>query len=388
MNMDKYKKVPVKALNFVDQGHTEYKLYKGNDSEGENAKTKASILGYSGGIIKDHWWWDDLVIDISGISFKKKTYPVLQDHDTDKRLGITKKPNTDNNQLMFPDVDLLSNDLVDKFVQDSDQGFPFEASIYAVPTSIERVNEDEVVEVNGFSFKGPGTVWRKCQFKEVSVCVFGWDSNTNSEAFKEGDIDLSSSFISKTTTSSEEEMSIDKFKKDDPEGYTQLCNDIAAQFTKQIEEKDAEINTLKDTNNKLSASAKTTETRLVDLEKKFAIQNEKAIHDSAQYIFKNKFQDSGLPERLFSKIFGTIDYNSFVSNDNLDVEKFSEKVDAELKDWTDSIGGGGGTVMGLGMQTKDTNTSRDKNAMSDADIQDLVKKDLMSLNMLDDSFKS
>ena len=182
-------------------------------------------------------------------------------------------------------------------------------------------------------------------------------------------------------------MSIDKFKKDDPEGYTQLCNDIAAQFTKQIEEKDAEINTLKDTNNKLSATAKTTETRLVDLEKKFAIQNEKAIHDSAQYIFKNKFQDSGLPERLFSKIFGTIDYNSFVSNDNLDVEKFSEKVDAELKDWTDSIGGGG-TVMGLGMQTKDTNTSRDKNAMSDADIQDLVKKDLMSLNMLDDSFKS
>ena len=50
------------------------------------------MVGYSGNIIKGHWWWGNLAIDLEGIRFSKPKFPILRDHDTDREMAFSKKP--------------------------------------------------------------------------------------------------------------------------------------------------------------------------------------------------------------------------------------------------------------------------------------------------------
>ena len=153
-----FTKVPVKALNLCEDSNIKFFL----SEQEENGKKKRcmSMTGYSGGVIRNHWWWGNLAIDISGMSFPKKSYPILRDHSTSMIIGHSPKPKTDDNKLQFDDVVLCDTEWANDFLARSDEGVPFEASIYAQPTSIERVEEGEIVDVNGYKFKGPGTIWR------------------------------------------------------------------------------------------------------------------------------------------------------------------------------------------------------------------------------------
>lgn len=69
-------------------------------------------------------------------------------------IGHSPKPKTDDNKLQFDDVVLCDTQFTERFVSLSDPGVPFEASIYAQPTSIGSVEEDEVVDVNGYKVQG------------------------------------------------------------------------------------------------------------------------------------------------------------------------------------------------------------------------------------------
>lgn len=144
------------------------------------------MTGYSGGVIKNHWWWGNLAIDISGMSFPKKSFPILRDHSTSMIIGHS-PTKTDDNKLQFDDVVLCDTQFTEEFVSLSDQGVPFEASIYAQPTSIERVEEDEVVDVNGYKFKGPGTIGASPHLRNVQS-VFSAIPETSSVAMSNGEV--------------------------------------------------------------------------------------------------------------------------------------------------------------------------------------------------------
>jgi hypothetical protein len=151
----------------------------------EDAKAGKSenfrIIGYSGQIIPNHWFWGNLAFDLSGLSFAKTKTPVLDEHFTAKRLGFAEKQEITDK--VYIEGKFLGNPNAQEIKNDMLSGFPMEASLYVPPSVVEYVMEGASVQVNGQTLNGPGAVFRKAKIKEVSICVFGADSNTNSAAF-------------------------------------------------------------------------------------------------------------------------------------------------------------------------------------------------------------
>ena len=320
------------------------------------------MVAYSGGVIKDHWWWGSLAIDLSGMSFPKKKMPILEDHNTGKKIGFSKKMSIENNALVVKNEDMTFIDTPESlaFRANSAAGFPYEASIYAKPTTVEEVGDGDSVEVNGYTFKGPGTIWRKSIFKEASVCTFGYDPNTKSVAMSECEEELNLEYINKKPketklTNGEESktMNREKFKTEHPEEYAALVKEvtepIVAKFTAEkagIETKLADVTA---SNTILSEENKGAEKRLMALEKNEALRAEKELGFAADAIFTEKFNAAELPERLFSKVKKLVSHEAFVTDGKLDTEAFSAVVDAELKDWSSEDSG---SVHGFSTTTK------------------------------------
>ena len=139
------------------------------------------MLAYSGKIIRNHFYWKDLIIDLSGMQFNRTKYPVLMDHRTDKKIGWSYKPIIRDNALHVEAV-MLDTETAQKFEKDSKSGFPHQASIYAKPLKTRKLELGETEVVNGISVNGPASIWQQCEYMESSVAVFGWDPHTRSEA--------------------------------------------------------------------------------------------------------------------------------------------------------------------------------------------------------------
>jgi hypothetical protein len=321
------------------------------------------MTAYSGGVIKDHWYWGDLAIDLSGMSFPKKKMPILEDHYIEKKIGFSSKMSIEDNALVVKNEHMTFIDTPESlaFRANSAAGFPYEASIYAKPTSIERVSEGESVDVNGYKFEGPGTIWRKSIFKEASVCTFGYDPNTKSVAMSEGEEELNLEYVNKkpedtklTNKEDEKTMNKDKFKTEHPEEFAALVKEVTdpieAKFAAEKAELETKLADVTASNTKLSEENKGAEKRLLALEKNEAVRAEKELGLTADAIFTEKFNDAELPERLFTKVKRLVSHEEFVADGKLDTEAFGAAVDAELKDWSsDEVAG---SVRGFSPSTK------------------------------------
>ena len=165
---------PAKACIFNEETEVIFAKAVGEENN------KFRIIGYSGGIIKNHWLWGNLAIDLEGCKFYKGRLPVLEEHFKASRLGFTTKQTIEKNVTV--EGEFLENDNAKAMQADIKQGFPMEASMFVPPSVIEFVKDGASVKVNGQTLKGPGTVFRKAVIKELSMCVFGYDSSTKSTA--------------------------------------------------------------------------------------------------------------------------------------------------------------------------------------------------------------
>jgi hypothetical protein len=171
-------KIPLPALLLSEKS--------GSGAVDQDGQNRLNILAYSGGIIRNHWYWGNLGIDLKGLAMPKETYPILEGHRTDRKMGHFSTGQVRvNGNLRIEGATLLDTEASREFKKLSQKGFPYEASIYAVPTEIERVERNESAQVNGLTLVGPGTVWRRCTLREVSICVFGHDSETKAEALSQ-----------------------------------------------------------------------------------------------------------------------------------------------------------------------------------------------------------
>lgn len=380
------KKVPRGALRVVEMGEgcnafTEY------FGEGEEKKPKLKMVAYSGGVIKDHWYWGDLVLDLEGISFNKK-FPILENHDTDRKIAFTRDPILDNGKLEInPDkTQFVDTEISAEFQKLSAEGFPYQSSVYANPTSIERLSEDASADVNGLTLKGPGTVFRKWELKEASACVFGWDSETKATAFskEEVEIDMEETEIladiqpkiklklkkKKEVTTMPEELINDR-EKIDPK----LVEEIQLEATKnaEIEFAKKESTFSKEKEDLEKENEKLTD-RVLGLEKKDAIREEKELKKSADNIWTKKLSESNIPETLFDKVRQYVSHVKFTEEGILNVEKFGEAVDSEIKDWEDR--GVTSKVIGTGFTEKEvdeTELAETKKSIDD-DVNTLRNK--------------
>jgi len=171
---------PANACVFNDNAEVSFA-----EVDEEKKSNTFRIIGYSGGIIKNHWYWGNVAFDLEGIKFAKTRTPVLAEHFRDVRIGFTNKQEISDKVIV--EGPFLDNDDAQNLRADMLKGFPMEASLLISPLSVEHVKEDTTVRVNGLKLKGPGSVFRKSKIFEVSMCVFGADSNTKSSAYADSD---------------------------------------------------------------------------------------------------------------------------------------------------------------------------------------------------------
>lgn len=166
-------KIPRGALIFADS------------TEDVKADKKLNMTVLSGKTIKNHWYWGDLAIDLDGMSLNGTKYPILENHDINKKIAFTGRPIVSGGKLKInPDkTTFVDTPESREFRKLSSKGFPYQASLAGHPTKIERLGPKESAIVNGSKIQGPASIWRKWIFKEASVAVFGWDTKTSSAAF-------------------------------------------------------------------------------------------------------------------------------------------------------------------------------------------------------------
>ena len=325
---------------------------------------KLDMTIYSGGIIKNHWYWDNLAIDLEGLSFQSKKIPILENHDTSKKIAFSEdilvgkefgvKVNPDKTTFLDTTVSL-------DFQRDSKKGFPFQASISVNPSEIQRLGKGETAEVNGFTMKGPdATIFRKAVVNEGSVCVFGWDNKTQSSAFSKEEVDVDIDIIgnmsegeatpkeenveikeTELNSNSKEEGQMEKktlveLEKDYPELLASVRKDagdaVEAKF--KVEKEGLEL------------QIEEGEAKTAILEKKDAIRTAKELKLDADSIFMVAFNASDVPEHLFDKVIAMLNHNKFVTDEVLDVKLWKEACVAEILSWetagvTDTVMGGG-----------------------------------------------
>jgi hypothetical protein len=149
------------------------------------SQRKFAGVAYSGEVISGHWYWGNVIFDVSSLELPTNKLAMLVDHDSGKRAGFADSFSLDGYKLKVSGS-LLSNDAGSSVAKESDEGFPWQMSVHINPGSIEEVQAGQPVIVNGQALTGPLTVFRNSTLSEVSFTAVGWDENTSAAAMSRG----------------------------------------------------------------------------------------------------------------------------------------------------------------------------------------------------------
>ena len=149
--------------------------------EGDKKRTFKGTA-YSGGRVDGHWFWgrNGVVFDLEGIEIPTPT-PLLEEHFSTSRVGVVKEVGI--NQNITVTGDFLRNVKAREVVDDADDGYPFQMSMFIDPGSVEEVGQGVNVVVNGQTFTGPVAVFRNNRIREFTICSTGADRTTSVNAF-------------------------------------------------------------------------------------------------------------------------------------------------------------------------------------------------------------
>jgi hypothetical protein len=376
-------KVPKNAFNFLLDTDIHCSF---SDDESEKV-SKFEMVGYSGEIIPNHWYWGNLAFDLDGFSFKEK-FPILWSHDhfdLDSILGYSTEPTINDRGLVFTEneVTFVDSEKTKKFKEFSKKGVPFQASISGKPTKIEFIEEGEEAMVNGRVLKGPGHIWRQTNFRECSVCVFGADEHTSSKMFTEageGEVELDTSvFISSLNDKDNQNqnqmetfMDYLTFRKEHPEEAQKFTDLILEDATNKFaKEKDQLIADHEAEKKSFNEKIESLEETVKQYEKEKTIAEEKARKEFADATWDSKLKEAGIPERLHEKVKAFVSSEKYFVEGEFDKDAFVAAVEKEIEFWAETAtdedavqGGGGGFTKKIAGETE----FDDKEAEVTADV--------------------
>ena len=238
-----------------------------NVNQAEEGKKKRTFSGvaYSGEVITDHWYWDRIIFDLDSMKIKRRI-PALLEHSPRQRAGVINEHSINHQQGLVVSGDLMSNEFGTEVARDSDDGFPWQMSVRIEPSSVEEIQADTSVTVNGKVHQGPITVFRGGRIREVSFCALGADDNTNAVAASHN-----------PTQSSKEDTDVD-----------------LEQAKAKIQELEGQVNTLTEQNKQFAADKRNSaiDALAKDLGKEFTAEE------------KTKF--AAMPDDAFDLIAATL----------------------------------------------------------------------------------
>jgi hypothetical protein len=135
-------------------------------------------IAYSGDAVSDGW--TPIVIDLASVRLPDRC-PVLLQHERDRRVGVCSLAVRDG--ALYASGNLLSNDHAARLAADADEGFPWQLSVHAQPSSVEEVQPGATISVNGRTFSGPLSILRNTQIRELSFTPTGVDAATSARVW-------------------------------------------------------------------------------------------------------------------------------------------------------------------------------------------------------------
>lgn len=149
-------------------------------SREDSIKGEIKGVAYSGSVIKEHGFYQNLVIDVSTLSVAKKKTPFLRDHDPSKTAGHGSVTISDGQVLVDGNLSKKSSH-GQEIIAMSEDGFDWELSLGLFGGKLEEI---ENTEING-QLIPHGWVLRNGLIREVSIVALGADMNTNAEVFSQ-----------------------------------------------------------------------------------------------------------------------------------------------------------------------------------------------------------
>jgi len=151
------------------------------DDQGEGLATpripKFSMLGYTGGIIRQAWSREPIVIDLAGMTVPS-VIPIVFGHDYALESVLGQGTGTIGNQLVIDGSILSKNERATQVVQLGDDGYQWQASVGADVDEEYVVEAGDTAQINGQSFTGPLRVVSRSSLRECSFVTLGADAAT------------------------------------------------------------------------------------------------------------------------------------------------------------------------------------------------------------------
>ena len=158
------------------------------DEKASAPKGSFQMLAHTGKLISR--WWGHLVLDMDGAKYQQRV-ALIKDHDTSQPLGFSTSIKRTPRGIEAVGQMLKGNAAAEEVTSYSKQGYPWQASLMAVPSRVEEVEPGAATTVNGREVLGPVTIFREWTMHELTLTTLGADDDTTTEAFAaEGEIEV------------------------------------------------------------------------------------------------------------------------------------------------------------------------------------------------------
>lgn len=147
-------------------------------SASEGGQRAFSMLAYTGVPMKLDGFHHKVIVDLSSMHAPRQSIPTLRQHDPERIAGHTTSVEVSAQRIRIAGVLSGMEDHTRDLVHTSKGGFPWQASIGAMPSQMEFIPKGESAKVNGRNWDGPLFVARGAVLREVSLVPMGADGNT------------------------------------------------------------------------------------------------------------------------------------------------------------------------------------------------------------------
>lgn len=142
---------------------------------------------YTGSVFAGHWYWGDVILDVTGFKQHRQDIPALWAHYGGS-VGFTTSITADpaaativaKGQLIAGTDDQEPE--ANRVRRRLDQKAPLQCSGRWIPSRVEKVLAGAKATVNGKTVQGPVSIFRQFHCAEASFVDLGWDPMTNAVA--------------------------------------------------------------------------------------------------------------------------------------------------------------------------------------------------------------
>lgn len=152
-------------------------------AEGEGAKPRFSMLGYTGALVTA--FWDDFIIDLSGMTANDR-FAILRQHAPDRIVGVATSWSVDDAGFHIEGEFMSSTQDAREVLELGREGYPWQCSIGVWPLEVSRLAAGATATVNGREVSGPCDIWTRSKVRECSFVTLGADGDTSATILQEG----------------------------------------------------------------------------------------------------------------------------------------------------------------------------------------------------------